>query len=162
MDKDSQNELRDYAWKYFSLHAEQRLKTFHFFVILSTVITGGILTIAKDIINVGYAAPLAYLLSILTFVFYKLDLRNKELIKHGENALKTLEEILNIPNTNTEPHILKLFINEEWKTNKKTRFPKASLLKSHLSYSDCFNIVFFSFGVGSFVLGCVFVVKAIA
>lgn len=162
MDKDLQKELRDYAWKYFSLHAEQRLKTFHFFVILSTVITGGILTIAKDVSNVGYAAPLAYLLSILAFVFWKLDLRNKELIKHGENALKTLEGLLNISNQNTEPHKLQLFVHEEWKTNKKIMFPKTPLLKAHLSYSDCFNIVFFSFGAGGFVLGCVLVVKAIA
>lgn len=88
MDNELQKELREYAWNYFSLHAEQRLKTFHFFVILSTVITGAVLTIIKDFKNVEYAAPLAFLLPIFSFVFWKLDLRNKELIKHGENALK--------------------------------------------------------------------------
>lgn len=160
MDKDLQKELREYAWKYFYLHAEQRLKTFHFFVILSTVMTGAVLTMAKDTNNVCYATPLAYMLAFLAFVFWKLDIRNKELIKHAESALKSLENHLDIQNNGGEPHIVKLFLHEEWKTNKKLRFPHTQLLKAHMSYSDCFNIVFALFGVGGFILGTVFAISA--
>lgn len=162
MDIELQKELREYAWKYFSLHAEQRLKTFHFFVILATVLVGAISTVAKELGHLGYAAPLAYLLATLAFVLWKLDQRNKELIKHGENALKALERQLNIGSKGDGPHVAQLFVHEEWKTNSTTRFPRSPLLTAHMSYSDCFNVVFFVFGFGGFVLGCVFVWFAIA
>jgi hypothetical protein len=161
MDKDLQNALREYAWKYFSLHAEQRLKTFHFFVILSTVLTGAILTLAKDTVYVGYASPLAYLLAVFSFVFWKLDVRNKELIKHGENALKNLEDQLNIQATGQQPEPVLLFSHEEWSTNSKLRFPQVPLMSAHMSFSDCFNVIFSVFGIGGFVLGTVFVLNAI-
>lgn len=161
MDTELQKELREYAWKYFSLHAEQRLKTFHFFVILATVLVGAISTIAKELGNLGHAAPLAYLLATLAFVFWKLDRRNKELIKHGENALKALERQLNIGSEGDGPHVAQLFVHEEWTTNNKMRFPRSPLLSAHMSYSDCFNVVFFVFGFGGFVVGCVFVWLAI-
>lgn len=161
MDKDLQKDYRDYAWKYFSLHADQRLKTFHFFVILATFTIGGILAITKDLSNIGYASPLAYLLSFLSFVFWKLDLRNKELVKYGEDALKALEDITNASNPDMKAEILNLFTYEEGKTKNTSRFPRSLLLKEHLSYSDCFNMVFLCFGVGGFVLGCLFTVKAI-
>jgi hypothetical protein len=72
MDTELQKELREYAWKYFSLHAEQRLKTFHFFVILATVLVGAISTIAKELGNLGHAAPLAYLLATLEYLHHEI------------------------------------------------------------------------------------------
>nr|VFJ44609.1 MAG: hypothetical protein BECKFW1821A_GA0114235_100742 [Candidatus Kentron sp. FW]VFJ54227.1 MAG: hypothetical protein BECKFW1821B_GA0114236_101733 [Candidatus Kentron sp. FW] len=148
IDQNLQNELREYAWKYFSFHAEQRLKTFHFFVILSAVLTGAIFTLITETGDTGYVAPLAYLLTIFSFVFWKLDIRNKELIKHGENVLKNLEALL-------------MFVYEEWKINEKSKFPKMSLFSTHMSYSDCFNMVFCVFGVGGFILGTIFVLKVV-
>jgi hypothetical protein len=155
-------ELREYAWKYFSLHAEQRLKTFHFFVILSTLLTGAVLTIAKDTVHVGYASPLAYLLSVFSFVFWKLDIRNKELIRHGESALKNLENHFDFQNSGEQPQVIQLFSHEEWKTNMKLRFPKVLLISAHMSYSDCFNVIFSVFGIGGFILGTVLAIKSIA
>ena len=35
MDEKQHAMIRDYAWKYFSMHADQRLKTFGFYVTLS-------------------------------------------------------------------------------------------------------------------------------
>jgi hypothetical protein len=40
MDEKRREELRDQAWKYFALHADQRLKAFNFYLILCTVIAG--------------------------------------------------------------------------------------------------------------------------
>lgn len=151
MDKEELKEYREYAWKYFSLHAEQRLKTFHFFVVLSAVISGAILTIAKDIANVSCAAPMAYLLSFLAFIFWKLDQRNKELIKRGESALKAIEN--NIELTEDNLSTVHLFSSEETKTDSKKRFPSVSLLEAHFSYTNCFNWVFFVFGMSGFVIG---------
>jgi len=41
-------ETRDYIWKYWVCHADQRLRTFHFFILLVTVFLAGILTYLKD------------------------------------------------------------------------------------------------------------------
>ena len=161
MNWEIQKELREYAWKYFSIHAEQRLKTFHFYVILSTVVFGALLTVSQREGVIGYVAVLAYLHSFLTFIFWKLDVRNKELIKHGEAALMWLEEMMETPDCNESPPVLKLFAHEAWKTNKKEKFPEASLLSAHMSYSDCFNAVFMVVGGGSYVLGCVCVLIAL-
>lgn len=151
MDKEELLEQREYAWKYFSLHAEQRLKTFHFFIMLSAIISGAIFTISKDMPNISLASPICYLLSFLAFIFWKLDQRNKELIKHGELALKEIEE-----HVKQKYEIMKeiyLFSNEIEITNNKNKFPKAPLIYSHMSYSDCFNLVFFIFGFGGIVIG---------
>nr|VFK61479.1 MAG: hypothetical protein BECKUNK1418G_GA0071005_101743 [Candidatus Kentron sp. UNK]VFK69105.1 MAG: hypothetical protein BECKUNK1418H_GA0071006_101026 [Candidatus Kentron sp. UNK] len=161
MEKSLQNEFREYVWKYFSPHAEQRLKTFHFFVILSVVLTGAILTITKEAGNISYAAPLAYLLAFFAFIFWKLDVRNKELIKHGENALKNLETCFEILNHEKEQKVVRLFMDEERKTNIKPRFPKALLFSAHMSYSNCFNAVFCVFGVGGCILGTMFVLTGV-
>ena len=117
MDNEELKDYREYAWKYFSLHADQRLKTFHFFVVLSAIISGAILTITKDVTNVSYAAPMAYLLSFLAFIFWKLDQRNSELIKHGENALKAIENSGKL--FDSKSRAVLLFSEEEMKTKNK-------------------------------------------
>lgn len=161
MNSDMQKELREYAWKYFSIHAEQRLKTFHFFIILSTVVVGGLLTVAQRSGLIVYASVLAYLLSFLAFIFWKLDVRNKELIKHGEAALVSLENMMKIQcGDDMSPEVM-LFVHERCKTKKKKRFPAMSLLPAHMSYSDCFNAVFMVVGAGSYILGSFFVLIAL-
>lgn len=39
MDEKIRNEIHDYVWKYFQIHADQRLKTFNFYMILCTLIS---------------------------------------------------------------------------------------------------------------------------
>ncbi len=155
MDKEGIKEQREYAWKYFSLHAEQ-LKTFHFFVVLSTVISGAILTIVKDVSNVSYATPMCYLLAFLAFIFWKLDQRNRGLIKHGESVLKEIED--NIELSGEKMKSVRLFTNEEVITYKKKHIPNTPLIHAHFSYTNCFNWVFFVFGVGGFIIGSLFLV----
>jgi hypothetical protein len=40
--------FRDYAWNYFALHADQRMKAFHFYILLSTAITSGFAILIKN------------------------------------------------------------------------------------------------------------------
>jgi hypothetical protein len=156
MDTEQLSQLRRYAWGYFSVHADQLLKTFNFYAVLSTAIVAGILAIAKDATNPAVAAPLAFLLSFLSFIFWKLDQRNRQLIKHGENALKHLEREIEPSTDPSAPHILQIFRYEENATNALSRFPKTWwLTRAHFSYSTCFNSVFFVFGFGGAIVGCV-------
>ncbi len=53
MDDKQHAMLRDYAWKYFSMHADQRLKTFNFHVTLSTLIAGAFVAFLKDATRVN-------------------------------------------------------------------------------------------------------------
>lgn len=139
-------ESREYAWNYFCIHAEQRLKTFNFFVVLSSVISGATLTITKDLSNYLYAAPMGFLLTFFAFIFWKLDVRNKELIKHGEQALRKIE--LYTKENNIGEISVNLFLNEEEYTSKKRENSNV-----YCSYSKCFNLVFLAFGLAGFLAG---------
>ena len=49
--QDDANVYRESAWRYFQIHAEQRLKLFQFFITISTALLGGsifILNLAKN------------------------------------------------------------------------------------------------------------------
>jgi hypothetical protein len=137
-------EMREYAWRYFALHADQRLKTFNFFLILATVILGGVLAFLKDASIPWLAAPVGLLLFVLSLVFWRLDRRNRELIWHAENALRQIEAAT--PNDSV-PAELKLFSHEEATTRKlratcKPSCNPSSWWQTHYSYTDCFRIVF--------------------
>lgn len=140
------NEIQDYAWKYFQMHGEQRLKTFNFYLILCTLISGALTAIIKDADDIRVGIPLALLLSFFSFIFWRLDLRNKQLIEHGEKALKHIENEYGIENELGNSHVLKIFNNEEIVTKK---------LKQDtffFTYSTCFHLVFLLFGIGGIVV----------
>jgi hypothetical protein len=156
MDEDIKKEMRDHAWSYFVLHAEQRLKTFHFYLILATLIAGGVVTLAKSEENCFKgAAAISLLLPFLSFIFWKLDQRNKQLVKHAEEALKLIESESKLNDTGKEPHRLKLFLHENYFTSKRPRLPYWPPWQAHFSYSTCFNAVFLVFGVFGFVGGII-------
>jgi len=158
MDENIRKELRDHAWSYFVLHAEQRLKTFHFYLILATLIAGGIVALAKETKGENCfkgAAVIAFLLPFFSFIFWKLDQRNKQLIKHGEEALKLIEIESKLNDNGEEPHRLKLFLHEEYVTAKRPRLPYWPPWRAHFSYSTCFNAVFLVFAVSGFISGIV-------
>lgn len=117
---------REYAWNYFNFHADQRLKTFNFFIIITTIFLGGIFPVLT-IKNYNYLILIGLPISFFSYIFWKLDIRNKELISVAESELKKLEE------SNTS----KLFIKEYNYTKDK---------KKHFSFTDSFNLVFLTYG----------------
>lgn len=154
---DPLTKLRDYTWGYFSLHADQRLKTFNFFVVLCVALTAGILAIVREAKDPAVASPLAFLMTFLSFVFWKLDQRCRQLIQHAETALKFIEDKAYLPESDIAPHPLKLVTGEEEITNGLKRFPAGTLniFSAHFSYQTCFEWVFFVLGVGGAIVGCV-------
>lgn len=130
---------RDYAWKYFELHASQRLTTFHYYIVIATIVATGLFSsFHKDFKVPVLGALSGLLLALLSFVFWKLDQRNRTLIKNAETALKHLEQE-NAP-------VTRLFLNdaEHFEPLKESAsfFP----WKNHYSYSQCFQLVFLGFG----------------
>lgn len=153
MDEKFRNEMRDYVWKYFALHADQRIKTFNFYLVLCTLITGGLIALVNDSKSPYLAALVAFGLTFISFIFWRLDLRNKELIHHSEEALKLLEDDSRLPNEKNVPHRLKIFSYEECITTglKGKRFLWA--FPCHFRYSTCFNAVFLVLGFAGLVAG---------
>ena len=153
MAEDLRRELRQYAWAYFDRHAEQRLKTFNFYLILCGAIIAGLISRKPD--ELPNSWPLLFLLSFVSFIFWKLNVRNRDLTRHSEEALKLLDDELPLPDESEGvPHRCKLFRREENESRKLKRFPKSL----YFSYTTCFRFIFALFGVGGFVLGIVFAV----
>ena len=85
-------EVREYAWNWFALHANQRMQTFNYFLIAMAFIAtayGTVISRAPEV-----AAGVATIGLVLSIAFHQLDERNRDLVKIGEAALKHVEEKL--------------------------------------------------------------------
>lgn len=145
------SDLRDYAWKYFALHADQRMKTFNFFLMLCAVIVGGMITLIRDPQGRHLAAPVGLALAFVSFVFWRLDVRNKQLIHHAEEALQLLEQDDRLCDKDGVPHRLKLFTHENHLARELRRGRILRLIPTYWSYSLCFNAVFLVFGLAGLI-----------
>ena len=123
-----------YVWNYFQLHASQRLITFNFYIVISTAIaTGYMVTLGVSSISV-LAILLGFTISLLSFIFWKLDVRNKQLIKNAEEALKYLEAQIYTSGDENESNVLKIFTYEEEQTNRMKMNKSVWPWKNHYSY----------------------------
>jgi|SRR3989442_6948906 len=85
-------EARTYAWGYFAVHADQRMKLFNFFLILSGLIIGAFPAVRGMAPKAKAVALLPLLLVLAAFIFWRLEERTRRLVKNGENALRFLDE----------------------------------------------------------------------
>jgi hypothetical protein len=75
MTADERKEARTYAWAYFALHADQRMKLFNFFLILSGLILGAFPAVRNLAAGAKAAALLPMLLVLTAFIFWRLEER---------------------------------------------------------------------------------------
>ena len=146
MNDNQKSEISEHAWKYFSLHADQRLRTFHFYIIICAIIIGGLVSCFKETIDCRIGAIISLFLPFFSYIFFKLDQRNKQLIRHGEDALKFLESQYKYKDVDS-PHKLKIFLCEESLTEKLKCQNKISTFDKLFTYSTCINSVFIFFGL---------------
>jgi hypothetical protein len=140
--------LRKQAWDYFQMHSSQRLATFNFYIVISSVITTALFsTFQKDYKVPLLSITLGLLLSFFSFIFWKLDSRNKQLIKGAEAALRYFESTSEIKDSDNVPHVAKIFLQEDWATNQRKETRSILPWKSHYSYSKSFNKVFLAFTI---------------
>lgn len=134
---------RDYIWQYFKTHASQRLITFNYYILISTLIMSGYF-IAMTVIPI-MAMALSILLTLFSFVFYKLDLRTRGMIKNAEVALRHLEN-KTISLVEGEPSAIRIF-TYEYNKKAEDKLKKLSIWERTWTYADCFNMVFTSFAL---------------
>lgn len=85
----------EHAWRYFALHAGQRLSMLNFFVVIFGLIAAGLAAALQASPRLSFVAiALGVLLSVLSFVFWKLDQRTSFMIKHAEDVLSEREKHL--------------------------------------------------------------------
>lgn len=97
----AEDSAREYAWKWFEYHANQRQSVFRFYI----VIVGASSAVYVAFMSSDELRPLVFLLgipfSILSFLFWRLDVRGAALVKLSEYYLEKeevrLEKILGAP-----------------------------------------------------------------
>ena len=141
----SLKEQRDYAWSYFQLHANQRISSFNFFVVLAALLTTGLAGTLKSEFKHDYVGVfLGLSLIVISFVFWKMDQRVRYLIKHAEKALKTIEEQW-VRNEDSIGAELTLFGTEEEDSDRIRDAGSWNPWQRHLSYAECFGAVYVVF-----------------
>ncbi|OZO04544.1 hypothetical protein B7453_10425 [Pseudomonas sp. IB20] len=84
----------DHAWRYFELHAQQRIAVFNFYLAISGLVAAGIGVSLQQGGRFSFAATLlGVFLALVSFIFWKLDGRVSLLIKRSEIALAEFEKL---------------------------------------------------------------------
>lgn len=125
-----------FVWDHFKFNAEQRLKAFNFFVVLSIFADGGVLAA----LDRGVAPPVLVLLGgfilLLAGVFSIVDRRSQELLRLTIPALKAVE--MSFPETS------RLFAIDERGQGRLLRYSTAFFIL--LAAQGIFGLVVFGYG----------------
>ena len=90
-DSGSANMQFEYAWRWFDLHAKQRISMFNFFLLaVGALATAYGLLLREQLYVVAAVAALVGI--FVSLVSCLLDVRNHDLVKMGEEALKGVEK----------------------------------------------------------------------
>lgn len=83
--------LRDHAWDWFAYHADQRMTALRFFLLLQGVLAVGFYQTWNSN-HYELSIVFAGLSGAFSVLFWRLDLRTRELIKVGEDLLSQAEQ----------------------------------------------------------------------
>jgi len=79
------------VWDHFKLNAEQRLKSFNFFLLVAIFVNGGVINAIDKKLSPALLLLLGTFLCVLSFVFWLADTRSKHLLKLSVDALLEME-----------------------------------------------------------------------
>jgi len=147
MDSPTQAEIWNHVWQYFVLHAQQRLTTFNFYIIVSTVAVSGYIASLREASARPASIIVGLFLPFFSFVFWKLDCRNRQLVKNAEDALRSLEKWHTCSGAEGQISELALFRRDDKAVGLARQRTSFWSWRNHYSYSDCFNLVFGVFAI---------------
>ncbi len=137
-------EKLDLAWNYFQQHAQQRLNYFNFFIIFSGLMTNAYIATLQEKFLFPWIGIIIGLIQVfISYIFLKIDQRNKFLTKHSENVIISIESRNNITNDSENIDEITLFTSEEGKTKEKKK--NEHFLFRQISHGDSFKIIYFTF-----------------
>jgi hypothetical protein len=138
--------LRQQAWAYFALHAQQRLTTLNFYLLLASALTAAtVASFQKDFRFPLLRVFAGLLLALLSFVFWRLDLRNRLLIKNAEAALCAYELQGKPDDWRSELSAELLFSNERRNARRRKERQRWWGRFCPNSYSEAFELLFSAF-----------------
>ena len=82
---------RQFVWDHFKFNAEQRLKGFNFFVLLSIFANGGVFAAIERQLSPCLLMLLGFFVALLAMVFWLVDARSRNLLHLTIPALKEIE-----------------------------------------------------------------------
>jgi hypothetical protein len=149
----SEKEWLDLAWKHFLQHAQQRIQYFNYFVVFSTILTTGVVTTFQSNFQAQYLGiGLGAIQAFLSYMFWKIDERNRFLTKHSEDVIKELEKNC------CEVDEYRLFTKEDQKTAKQRVDDKDKVrLWWQFSHGESYRLIYVTFFfigiIGMFISG---------
>jgi hypothetical protein len=155
----SEWELTEYAWHYFLAHGQARLTTFRFYLAFCTIMWTGIAGILATGDKYWLAGMLCLLQAFLSFIYWKVDLRHKELINNAQKALVTCESHWGLADVENNPHPLRLFTVDA--NDKRERRLSGRFGRLRLTYSKCVSIVFLVMGLGGLMGGMLLIAVSV-
>jgi hypothetical protein len=151
MTPDEYKEARTYVWGYFALHADQRMKLFNFFLILSGLILGAFPAVRGMAPGTKLPGLLPLLLVLSALTFWRLDERTRHLVKNAEAALRFLDQQWAVdPLPDGSPHYLCLVARDDYLTAAKKKWWARRVVP--VSYTESFRIVYMIIGGVGLVL----------
>lgn len=136
-ESEAQRHTLDHAWRYFELHASQRMSLFNFFLVFSGLVAAGTGGAFVRLPQVSTVAGVA--LAGVAFLFFKLDQRVSFLIKRAEAALVEAESPV--------PEYARLFATEPSETKHAER------TESLWTYGKSFRTLYGVVGVLGLIVG---------
>jgi len=124
----------EHAWRYFELHAQQRITVFNFYIAITGLLAAGVgFSLQQKDVFIYLCPALGCFMVFISIIFWKLDHRVSMLVKNSETALRCIENN---------------FTNQDYKILTKDNDDKSlnSSALSSWSYGQCFRIAFMFVG----------------
>lgn len=114
----------EHIWQWFSLHAHQRMQSVYYFIVVAAFLFGAYIH-AFNAEKPPLALGISFLGGFISFIFFRLENRVRNLIHASEEALipleKKLAELTNIPSINLLS-LVRSPLPKSWKYSKVFRF----------------------------------------
>lgn len=89
---ENSNDIREYAWNWFSYHAAQRTNMFNYALAAAAILAAGYGAVLEKSVHV--AGAIGFVGAFVCLCFMLLDRRNHQLVRYGEDVLKSVEAVL--------------------------------------------------------------------
>jgi|tagenome__1003787_1003787.scaffolds.fasta_scaffold20802954_1 hypothetical protein len=83
---------KQYLWEHFKLNADQRLKSFNFFVIFSIFADGGVFAALDKKTHSAVFLLIGVFICLLSVTFFLIDRRSQNLLRLAVPGLKVFEQ----------------------------------------------------------------------
>ena len=139
----------DYLMRYFELHANQRMTTFNFYVVLAVLLVAAAANVMPANANSVLGTAICFTLMAVSYAFYRVDRRIVFMIKLAESQLIEIESDLKAADgLKYAPFSVEAAETTAFRSRKRRK--KVGFFSDQMSYSQAFNFLFMLFGVLGF------------